>query len=243
MKPTKIAVGLFLLICIIILSSCRPQGKENQEAGFFFGIDIDKLKYPVTGIDVSNHTGKIDFQKVKEQNIDFVFIRSTGGRTVKDQMFEKNYLGAKKSDIPIGVYHFFRFNKSGKSQAINFLSAIKGKKFDLPLVLDIEDWKNPTTKSRAEIIYEIDQFITSVERETGLSLMIYTNENGYKKYVYEKFSHKNIWICSFNKKPRINGKWTFWQYSHKGRFNFAEGVVDINTYNGDTAEWNRYLKK
>jgi lysozyme len=142
MKPTKISVGLFLLICIIILSSCRPQGKENQEAGFFSGIDIDKLKYPVTGIDVSSHTGKIDFQKVKEQNIDFVFMRSTGGRTVKDQMFEKNYLAAKKSDIPIGVYHFFRFNKSGKSQAINFLSAIKGKKFDLPLVLDIEDWKN-----------------------------------------------------------------------------------------------------
>lgn len=29
------------------------------------GIDIDKQKYPVTGIDISAHTGKIDFTKIK----------------------------------------------------------------------------------------------------------------------------------------------------------------------------------
>ena len=100
------------------------------------GIDIDKLKYPITGIDVSKHTGKIDFQKVKEQSIDFVFMKSTEGENYKDETFENNYLGAKESGIPIGTYHFFRFNKSGKSQANNFLSAIDGKKFTPRTTLD-----------------------------------------------------------------------------------------------------------
>nr|MBK9653263.1 hypothetical protein [Bacteroidota bacterium] len=85
------------------------------------GIDIDKIKYPITGIDVSKHTGKIDFQKVKEQSIDFVFMKSREGENYKDETFEKNYLGAKESGILFGVYHFFRFNKSGKKQAINFV--------------------------------------------------------------------------------------------------------------------------
>ena len=223
-----IAAGLIINCTIIYIPS---------------GIDIDKIKYPITGIDVSKHTGKIDFQKVKEQSIDFVFMKSTEGENYKDETFEKNYLGAKESGIPFGVYHFFRFNKSGKKQAINFLSAIEGKKFDLPIVLDIEEWGNQTTKNKVEIIDEIDEFITSVERATGANLMIYTNENGYNKYIKETMRNKNIWICSFNKKPDINGQWTFWQHSHKGKFDFASGWVDINTYNGNNAEWNRYLER
>jgi GH25 family lysozyme M1 (1,4-beta-N-acetylmuramidase) len=49
-------------------------------------------------------------------------------------------------------------------------------------------------------------------------------------------------LLSFNKKPNINKKWMFWQHSHKGKFDFADGWVDINTYNGNRAEWNKYLE-
>lgn len=45
-----ISVGLIIIYRIIFIPT---------------GIDIDKIKYPITGIDVSKHTGKIDFQKVK----------------------------------------------------------------------------------------------------------------------------------------------------------------------------------
>jgi lysozyme len=223
-----VALGLFLIYRLIFVPT---------------GIDIDKLKYPVTGIDVSKHTGKVDFQKARKQSIDFVFMKSTEGENYKDKTFETNYLNAKESGIPIGTYHFFRFNKSGKSQAMNFLSAIDGRRFDLPFVLDIEEWGNQTTKTKEEIIYEINEFITIVERETGLNLMIYTNESGYNKYINETFVNKDIWICSFNKKPKINKKWTFWQHSHKGKFDFADGWVDLNTYNGNHADWNKYLEK
>jgi lysozyme len=223
-----IAVGLIIFYRVIFIPS---------------GIEIDKLKYPVTGIDVSKHTGKIDFQKVNKQSIDFIFMKSTEGENYKDETFENNYLGAKESGIPIGTYHFFRFNKSGKSQANNYLTAIEGKKFDLPCVLDIEEWGNQTKKTREEIINEIDTFINLVEKKAGVNLMIYTNENGYNKYIKETFRNKDIWICSFNKKPNINKKWMFWQHSHKGKFNFADGWVDINTYNGNRTEWNKYLER
>ena len=79
--------------------------------------------------------------------------------------------------------------------------------------------------------------------ETGADLMIYTNENGYKKYIADSFSNNNIWICSFNKNPHIRGKWTFWQHSHKGKYDFADDLVDVNTFNGSIADWKKYLGK
>lgn len=223
-----IAVGLIITYRIIFIPS---------------GVDINKEIYPITGIDISKHTGKVDFKKVKNQNIDFVFIKATEGENYTDNTFFYNYLSAKELNIPIGTYHFFRFNKSGKSQAINFLSAIKGKKFDLPFVLDIEEWGNPSIKNTKEIIDDINQFISLVESQTGNNLIIYTNESGYNTFISEHFEKNDIWICSFNKSPNINRRWTFWQHSHNGKFDFADGWVDINTFNGNTYQWQEYLKK
>ena len=207
------------------------------------GIEIDKKKYPITGIDVSKHSGKIDFKKVQSESIDFIIIKATEGENYVDEMFEKNYIGAKQNAIPIGVYHFFRFNKSGKNQAENFLSKIKGKRFDLPFVLDIEEWGNITTETTNEVIFQINEFIILVKKVSGERIMIYTNESSYNKYVKENFDKNDIWICSFSKKPTISKQWTLWQHSHKGKFDFAPGWIDINTFNGNRDEWNRYLRR
>lgn len=207
------------------------------------GIDIDKQRYPVTGIDISSHTGKIDFDKVKDQNIDFIFFKATEGENYTDNKFEENYKGLKRIGIPIGVYHFFRFNKSGKRQASYFLSVVESKQFDLPFVLDIEDWGNPTTKNSDEVTKEIIEFINELKKRTNKKILIYTNENGYNKYLKNKFNKYDIWICSFSKKPKINREWIFWQHSHKGQFDFANGWVDINTFNGNKKDFEKYLRR
>jgi len=207
------------------------------------GIEIDKTKYPITGIDISKHTGKIDFKKVKSQSFDFVFLKATEGENYIDEKFENNYLEAKLNAIPLGAYHFFRFNKSGKVQADHFLSSVRGKSFDLPYVLDIEKWGNLGQTEKVVVIKEISIFIKELEQNTSKSVMIYTNESGFKEYISGYFDDKKIWICSFNDPPNIRINWTFWQHSHKGRIEGAEGYVDINTFNGDKNEWEKFLKK
>lgn len=221
-----IAVGIYVIYSILFIPH---------------GIDIDKEGYPITGIDISSHTGKIDFDKIKDHDIDFVFFKSTEGEDFTDKQFEENYKGLKQIDIPIGVYHFFRFNKSGISQASNFLSAVGNKQFELPFVLDIEEWRNHTTKTSDEVIKEIAVFINEIENRTGKKIIIYTNENGYNKYLKDNFNKYDIWICSFNEKPNIDRKWIFWQHSHKGKFDFAKGWVDINTFNGNKEDFENYL--
>jgi lysozyme len=213
---------------------------------FFFvpiGINIDKNIYPITGIDVSEHTGEIDFDKLKNNKVDFVFLKLTEGDNYVDKRFEYNYEGLKKNRVIIGVYHFFRFNKSGISQGNHFLSKIKEKRIELPLVIDIETWGNPSFKEKKSVISEINNFIKLVEKETKKNIFIYTNESGYNNYIKNNFNENDIWICSFNRRPNIEKKWLFWQHSHKGKFDFASGWVDINTYNGNREKWNNFIKK
>lgn len=204
---------------------------------------IDKMRYPIHGIDVSKHTGKVDFKKLKdkhEKKIGFVYIKASEGRRLVDNKFETNYINARKNKIPTGAYHFFRFNVTGKEQAENFLRCIRGKKFDLPLVLDVEEWKNYRGTEASVIISEIRSFVKIVEKRRGGKIVFYTNESGYYKYIHNNFDRK-IWICSFNRKPEIGGDWVFWQYSHTAKLHGAEGWIDMNAFHGSREEWEEFL--
>jgi lysozyme len=232
--------------CLIALTVLLAIGAVGLIALYwlFFvphGIEIDKQQYPITGIDVSNHTGKIDFKQLKAQSIDFVYLKATEGANYTDPSFETNYKGVKAQRIPVGAYHFFRFNKPGDAQAEVFLAAIRQKKLDLPLVLDVEEWGNFGKKNKSSVINEIAVFIREVEKRTGRKIMLYSNESGYKTYLAASFPNQPIWICSFSNPPEIKSKWTFWQHSHKGKLKGTEGYVDLNTFNGGLSAWKAFL--
>lgn len=126
-KGCIISILIVLIFCIVGIFSIYY---------IFFipsGIEIDKQKYPITGIDISKHTGQIDFSGLAKHRIDFVFLKATEGGNYIVPKFEENYLKARAISMPTGAYHFFRFNKSGKQQADNFLRVINGKKLNLPL--------------------------------------------------------------------------------------------------------------
>jgi len=84
-------------------------------------------QYPVRGIDVSHHQGKIDWQAVKKQDIQFAYIKSTEGVDYQDPMFKTNWLEAHKAGIIRGAYHFFNFCSSPVKQAENFIRVVQKK--------------------------------------------------------------------------------------------------------------------
>ena len=57
------------------------------------------------GIDVSHHQGKIDWEKVTADGIQFAIIRAGFGNSAsqKDERFEENIKGALTEGIPVGV--------------------------------------------------------------------------------------------------------------------------------------------
>ena len=54
-------------------------------------VNVDRYRYPVAGIDVSKHNGEIDFEQVRDDDYQFVFIKASEGKTYKDEAFNRNY--------------------------------------------------------------------------------------------------------------------------------------------------------
>ena len=95
------------------------------------------------GIDVSYCQGRIDFDRIDKNQVQFAIIRSSFGweKNQKDSQFERNYAGFKKLGIPVGAYHYSyaKTKEQAVKEAKYCLECIRGKSFELPVFLDMEE--------------------------------------------------------------------------------------------------------
>lgn len=255
----KISSALILLLALSITIDAAPTRKRHRararhHSATIHGIDIDKQRYPVTGIDISQYTGVVDFDKLlkySKRDLDFVYLRASLGTAAYgerafDNRFNTYYKDATARGLHVGAYHFFKFQYGGTDQAKFFLRQIKGKKFDLPLVIDIEEYGNRGNWNRQTIVTNIRAFIQTVRKERDEDIIFYSNRNTFHKYIKPYFPDEKVWICSFinpaEATPPIKD-WLFWQHSHKGRLTGAQNAVDLNTFNGTRAEWEAFVKQ
>ncbi|MCK9163951.1 MAG: hypothetical protein M0O93_06365 [Bacteroidales bacterium] len=207
------------------------------------GVIIDRNKYKVYGIDVSSHQDEIDWEEVANNNIKFCFLKATEGEDFVDKRYKENYLGARKNNILIGAYHFFRFGTPGRNQALNFINNVAINHLDLPPVLDVERHGNYFSSSNVnEIRIEIKNYLKEIERQYSIKPIIYTNIDGYQRYIQGYFNEYEIWICRICSEPH-NDHWSFWQYSHKGNVGGIKTNVDLNTFNGSQEDFIDYINK
>ncbi|MGN0214549.1 MAG: glycoside hydrolase family 25 protein [Muribaculaceae bacterium] len=205
-------------------------------------IVVDRNQFPIVGIDISKHNGDIDFAQLAADSLSFVFIKATEGNEYVDPTFEHNYTKAKEAGLKVGAYHYFRMAKNGTVQAYNFLKAVKGKEIDLPLVIDVEEWGNDMFVDRGDAVSRLEKMIECIEAN-NYKVMIYTNKDGYKKYIQNCLSDKMLWICTFKQPHKVeNYNWTILQYSHWGEVAGINGEVDLDVFNGDQRAWQRWLQ-
>ncbi len=226
MKPRTIAIMLIGATAIAIMAVMFVRMNARHQTS----VDVDRAVYPVVGIDVSAHNGDIDWDKVAAAGVDFVYIKASEGATWRDARFEENYRAATAAGLNVGIYHFFRFDVEGWRQSVNILRAINGRPLQMPIAIDLEEWSNPEAGT-AEIV---DQLRSLVEllHQAGREVVIYTNKNGYYRFLRGRFDDVGLWICSFSNPPLSrNDGWLLWQHSHNGRVPGIRGEVDINTIN------------
>lgn len=205
-------------------------------------IVIDRNKYPIVGIDVSAHNGDIDFNKVRADGYSFVFIKASEGEDYQDSKFLKNYEKARRAGLKVGAYHFFRKKTDGLNQAKNFLEMVGWCKLDLPLVVDVEDWSNDDQIKDERTQKHLDAMLDNL-KSRGYKVMIYTNGNGYKKYIKNGQININLWLCSFKQPDKLRRiPHQMQQYSHWGRVRGIWGDVDLNVFNGSEQQWLKWLE-
>ncbi len=207
------------------------------------------VQYPVNGVDVSSYQGKIDWEKLVSQDIDFAFIKATEGSSFADKNFAYNYNEAQKTDIPIGAYHFFSYDSSGKTQAENFIKNVKAYDRMLPPVIDLEFYgdKSYNPPSKETVSVELQAMLDTLEEHYGVKPIIYAIEQSYDLYLAGGYEEYDIWIRNVKTIPKVsdNRQWTFWQFTNRERlegYNGTEKFIDMNVYYGSREDFNKYLK-
>ncbi|MDD2960502.1 MAG: GH25 family lysozyme [Muribaculaceae bacterium] len=203
-------------------------------------INIDREEYPVLGIDISAHNGSIDFTKAKSDGVSFVYIKASEGASFKDQAFDENYNKAYEAGLAIGAYHFFRFDINGTLQAMNIIKCIHGKEFQLPIAIDLEEHGNPATITPS-VVKRLQDMLDYLESH-NYPVIIYTNIDGYRRFVEQYFADYSLWICRFTT-PTDDINWEIWQYSHNGDIKGINGDVDLDVFCGSKEEFQKWIDK
>jgi lysozyme len=204
---------------------------------------LDKHKGNAIGVDVSDYQGNIDWLNVdtleNKYPVHFVFIRATVGDDRLDSQFKNNWIGAKKSKLLRGAYHYYRPNENSLEQAELFIKTVSLNKGDLPPVLDIE--KLPKNQSVEQLKIGLKRWLKKVEEHYKVKPIIYTGESYYDDFLKEEFSDYLFWIANYNLyQEEIKEEWLFWQFTEKASVNGIKGNVDVNVYNGDLQQL-RYI--
>lgn len=202
-------------------------------------------RFPVRGIDISHHQQTIDWQKLQQENIHFVFIKATEGGDFKDQLFRENWRNAKKAGLIRGAYHFFTFCRPGKEQAQNFIETVPVEPGTLAPVIDLEFGGNCQARpARESLLQELTEYIAAIEQVYGQTPILYVTYEAYNAYLSGELEHLALWIRDIFRHPKLpdNRPWLFWQYSNHGRLPGVPTYVDLNVFHGSTEEFKRFIR-
>ncbi len=204
---------------------------------------ISPKDYVVHGVDVSRWQGDIDWQKLRSQGANFVYIKATDGGDHLDPMFRKNWNDAHNAGLKRGAYHFFYWCRVASEQADWFIRNVPKVPGALPPVIDVEyngQSKCKRRLSRAVILEKMQVFMDRLEAHYGQRPVIYTAPDFYDDNLKGEFKDYPFWLRSVAAHPskRYPGRrWVFWQYSGSGLSHGVSGKIDLNVFHGTEKEW------
>lgn len=190
----------------------------------------------ITFIDVSKWNNTVDYKSVKSAGVTGVIIQCGYGMesSQKDPYFEDNYKKAKAQGLKVGAY-LYSYAKSvseAKREANVCLKWIKGKKFDLPIYIDMEE-EGLTYLGKSTLTKIATEFCKIVEK-AGYKAGVYANANWFRNYLdYKKLKSKySIWLAQYASSKDFGCD--IWQYTDALMINGKkfDGNIAYKTFEG-----------
>lgn len=183
------------------------------------------------GIDLSEHNGNIDFNKVKNAGVEFVILRvgwigNKENHTI-DKKFEEYYAGAKAAGLQIGFYVYsYVTSESGMLSGINWVkNKITGKTREYPIFIDVEDGQ--IWNLRKEQLTNLCKYFCENFENSG----IYASLDWFKnKLNVKELTNYKIWLAEWTtgENHSADFKVDLWQYTSSGKVDGITGNVDMN---------------
>lgn len=187
------------------------------------------------GIDISEYQKGIDFNKIAAEGVEFIVLRAAYHLTA-DPEFENFYKKAKEKKFPVGAYLYtMAENPQQAREEADFLlnDLLKGKQFELPVYIDIED-DMYYPKGKAANTEIVKAFCDKME-ENDYFTGVYASKYFFSTYLDDpKLKAYSHWVAQWSKEntyadKKVMGMWQFGGSSNEIRDNKIAGyVVDQN---------------
>lgn len=175
---------------------------------------------------------------------DFAMVKATEGSTYTNPFYEEDVRQALAAGLKVGAYHYARPAGDPLAQARHFAQQIKNAPGqNLPPVLDLEVAEG---LSPVALQAWTRAFLVELERLTGKRPMIYTYRYFWSDHMgnTKQFAEYPLWLAAYqNHAPSPVGGWNklaMWQRSASGRVAGINTPVDMNLFNGDPSQLDRF---
>ncbi len=249
----NVAMGSSMASQPMLMSAGTPYWEEeNGVKSFYDGYgNLVYSKGSKKVIDVSEHNGKINWEKVKASGVDGAIIRLGWGYLGKDKYFDYNISECNRLGIPYGLYLYsYAYDANfAYAEAEGTAEMLKGVNLNLsyPFYYDIENFKPwnddgntrrpPTTIKGYEDI--ISTYITALSKlDSRLSGRIHVYS--YRYYLNSVLKSPNViypyvsWAAEYGAELQFsNANYSGpqgWQYSSSGSVSGISGNVDMNCF-------------
>ena len=219
------------------------------------------------GIDVSEHQGWIDWEKVKADGIDFAIIRCGYGDNwwdgtqwrQDDAYWERNVSECERLGIPYGVYlySYAQNPEMARSEADHALRLLEGHHPTIPVFFDMEDSSTfiynedgsiNLSASRKNFGDMAEIFCEAMEN-AGYWAGVYANLTWFNTYLTdERFELYMRWVAQYNNSCWYDGQYMFWQCTSSAYVDGVDGPVDLNfeyfgfCYPSDVGRYDWYVQ-
>ncbi|MBQ8960461.1 MAG: glycoside hydrolase family 25 protein [Ruminococcus sp.] len=226
-------------------STLSPENFVTRN-GYSFYKENGKIT-SLTGVDISEHQGQIDWQQVKNAGISFAMIRAGyrtygGGIITMDESFTENLEGAIAAGLDVGVYFFSQAINTDEAieEADAVLDAIEGYDITYPVVYDWEliyDDSARTDEVSVETLADCCISFCERVKSAGYEPMIYQNKlTSMYKLDLPRLKDYGFWLAEYGTEPTYYYDFKMWQYSSTGTVPGISGQVDLNLYFPENSE-------
>lgn len=197
------------------------------------------------GLDISSYQNGINFDTIKNAGINFLILRAgftgwgTGISYNKDKCFEDFYSKAKQRDINVGAYWYSCANTKEKGIAeakYMYENCLKGKQFEFPIYIDVEDAHHQVGNKRG-VTDAIIGFCEYLEN-LGYYVGIYASDiSGFQDKMYlNELNAYDKWVARYGSEPKYVKQYGMWQSTSSGRINGYNGNLDCDVAYKDYPE-------
>lgn len=239
-----------------------PRDKAFKDGSKIYGVDISHHQPEIDWDNMmlyADNNGDVFYKKARGRYnypvpVSFVFLKAA--EVIQkdsiiffvDSDYQKNADLADKHHIVKGSYLFYKYGVvEPEVQIRHFIDNSRYDDGDLPPVLDVEMSITQVYNIGKELVQkDVLECLRIIERERGVKPILYASRSVYNSYLdAPEFKEYDLWIARYGSKDAGVDEHRFWQFSAYGELGGMDlkSNIDIDIFNGDVNDWNRYLDK